>query len=73
MFGWQHFILIYPSTSGCSKRIMKNLSLENSGLLGHDVMSLGEWFPSFQRDIVPSSSGFKHSSKIECEGTTAIP
>lgn len=62
--GRQHFILIYPTTSGCSKRIMKNLSLENSGLLGHDVMSLGECFPSFQRHTVPSSSSFKYSNKI---------
>jgi len=73
MFGWQQFILINPATSGCTKRIMKNLSLENLGLLGHDVMSLGECFPSFQRDTVPSSSGFKHSNKIECEGTIDIP
>jgi hypothetical protein len=38
MFGWQHFILIYPTTSGCGKRIVKNLSLENSSIMGHDVM-----------------------------------
>jgi len=53
--------------------IMKNISLENSGLLGHNVMSLGEWFPSIRRDVVLSSSVFKQSNKTECEGTTDIP
>jgi len=30
--------------------------IENSGLLGCDAASLGEWFSKFQRIIVPSSS-----------------
>jgi len=30
---------------------------DGSGLLGCDAVSLGEWFASFQRILVPSSSG----------------
>jgi hypothetical protein len=30
---------------------------EDWSLLGCDAMSLGEWFLTFQRNIVPSSSG----------------
>lgn len=30
---------------------------EDWSLLGYDAMSLGEWFLTFQRSVVPSSSG----------------
>jgi len=34
---------------------------ENSGLLGCDAVSLGEWLPLFWRTVVPSSSRVKQS------------
>ena len=30
---------------------------EDSGLLGSDTVSLGQWFPTFRRFVMPSSSG----------------
>lgn len=34
-------------------------TVEDSGCLGYDSVSLGEWFPVFQRNVVPPSSRTK--------------
>jgi hypothetical protein len=36
---------------------------EDSGLLGCDTVSLGEWFPTFRRNLFPSFSRVNWSSK----------
>lgn len=53
--------------------------MEYLNLLGCGIVPVGEWFPAFQRIILPSSSDFKQSRGIavllglldpEGEGTT---
>jgi len=39
------------------------LTAEESGLLGHYLVSLGKWFPTFQCNKVSSDSSFKHQDK----------
>jgi hypothetical protein len=36
-----------------------------TGPLGYDAMTLGEWIPTFRRNIVPLSSTFKRSEKTD--------
>jgi hypothetical protein len=36
--------------------------IKDSSLMAYDAVYLGEWFPTFRRFIVPSSSGVKQES-----------
>jgi hypothetical protein len=34
---------------------------EDKGVMGYDAVSLGEWFPTFRKDILPLSSNVNRS------------
>jgi hypothetical protein len=43
----------------------------DSGLLGCGVASLGKWFLTFQRNVLPSSSRFQGPSTLNLEPITS--
>jgi len=43
----------------CFHSVPTEKSVEDSGCLWYDSVSLGEWFSVFQRNVVPPSSGTK--------------
>jgi hypothetical protein len=43
--------------------IVKGKYMEDSGVPGHDAVSLDEFFPRFRMKVVPASSGVKQFKK----------
>lgn len=47
----------------CKSQGSRSNVAEESGLLGHDLVSLGKWFPTILCNKAPSYSRFKHQDK----------
>jgi hypothetical protein len=52
-----------PTILVCNSWGSFSSAVEDSGLLGCDLVSLGKWFPTFQWNTEPSWSRFKHQDK----------
>ena len=66
--GFSLMTLLSASFKKIGPSVTQNICDDDSGLLGCDTVSLGEWFLLFWRRVVPSSSRVKQSnSHMYCD------